>query len=191
MRAFVSIHLPDSLKKQLGNLQQKLRPQLPMVRWISAKNSHLTLKFLGDIREEDLPRVDEALRPIAEDTLPFTMEFQGIGQFPPRGALSVLWVGIRKGNRELVELEKRIRKAFTSGRVPFDGKPFSPHITLGRIPRGKPVFWQPPNEVQSQQHGSMPVEGYSLMQSHLHPKGAVHTEVIGYELNPRAEKRNR
>ncbi|HOJ59496.1 MAG TPA: RNA 2',3'-cyclic phosphodiesterase [bacterium] len=176
MRAFISVNLDQPLKDSIEKIQKILTPAVSGIRWTRAENCHLTLKFLGDIPVESVPQLQACLRPVGERMRPFVIELGGVGQFPPRGSLSVLWIGCREGAASLSELEKQIRGALENSKVGFDRKPFSAHLTIGRGNRHMKVFFKNPERYQDLALGTLRVESFSLMESVLQPSGPVYTE---------------
>ena len=61
IRCFISINLPDQLKKDLDNYISILRPLAPKVKWVKARSLHITLKFLGAVHSEKLEEIKSRL----------------------------------------------------------------------------------------------------------------------------------
>lgn len=176
MRAFISVNLDEPLRGAIEEIQKILTPAAPGIRWTRAENCHLTLKFLGEIPLEAVPKLEASLKPVGERVQPFSIELGGAGQFPPRGPLSVLWIGCRQGEASLNALEKHIRQALNEEEIGFDRKPFSAHLTIGRSNRNVKVFFNNPEKYQDLVLGSLRVESFSLMESVLQPSGPAYTE---------------
>ena len=68
MRTFLAIPLPKETKDLLSRIQEQLKTSKADVKWVEPQNIHLTLKFLGEINEEQLNKisaiVDETVRRI-------------------------------------------------------------------------------------------------------------------------------
>lgn len=174
MRAFISINLSDALHRAIRELHDRLDGEVRGIRWIPAENCHLTLKFLGDTPEPLVQTIAEELRPIGSAFDPFPIELGGIGQFPPRGPLSVLWVGLKSGEAVLRALEQSIQQVLDNAKVSFDRKPFSPHLTIGRPRRGEQPFLRATAR-QPVSLGAMQVDAFCLMESVLQPSGPIYT----------------
>src|SRR6266849_3358963 len=113
MRLFVAIDLDDAAREAIGAEQQKLRKILGEAgrsspRWARPEQMHLTLVFLGEIT--DAARASAIVDAMQGDipVAPFTMVFGGVGAFPPRGAPSVLWIGVSAGASEVAEVQRRV-----------------------------------------------------------------------------------
>ena len=60
-RTFVAIPIPADQAERLSRLQSLIAPQLPSARWVKPEEFHLTLAFLGDVDDGDLPRICTAI----------------------------------------------------------------------------------------------------------------------------------
>jgi len=95
MRLFLAVDLPDSLRRGLGELQRRLRSDLTGWRWVRPEGIHLTMRFLGEVAEEEDARQRTAWRLAAGACPRVRFRVGGTGVFPPRGAPRVLWAGVR------------------------------------------------------------------------------------------------
>ena len=77
MRAFLAIPFPVELRSRVEALQRALMRADADVRWIPPGNLHVTLKFLGEIGEEDPARISELLRPEIARYGPLDLHFEG------------------------------------------------------------------------------------------------------------------
>ncbi len=184
MRAFLSIHLNEIVQTRVEELQSQLAPDLPGAKWTRPANCHLTLKFFGAIDAAAEGAIVRCLPGALETFAPFEIELKGVGRFPPRGALSVLWVGVNRGAAVLAAIESAASEALTEAGVSFDKKPFKPHLTIARAPRGRKVYLRSHKQFESLVVATMQVNCVSLMQSVLDPKGAIYTERKRFELTP-------
>ncbi len=175
MRAFISINLTDELHQAIDQIQLRLNRDARGIRWTRAENCHLTLKFLGDVSEEVAQSLIKELEPVGSSFDPFHLELGSIGQFPPHGPLSVLWVGTVHGEAPLRALEQAIHQRLVNAAVPFDRKPFSPHLTIGRARKGDRPFLANAKEYENMHLGSLQVREFCLMESLLQPSGPVYT----------------
>lgn len=133
-RIFIALDIPDEVKAMLGRLIKRWRtgPQ-STVRWVNPLQLHITLAFLGDITEELLERVCNAAQGIACATQPFTIAIHSTGVFPRPQSPRVLWCGFRGDIQSIETLQKNIQTALGELGLPIEKRPFTPHITLGRI----------------------------------------------------------
>jgi len=131
-RLFIAIELPAFWKDALD----ELREPLPGFSWTPKENFHLTLKFIGEVHDELVDPIAEALEALAVE--PFLLEAEGVDCFrPKRRPPSVVWVGMRKAHPRLFALQKRINDALFMIGVEPDLRIYEPHITLARTTRAK------------------------------------------------------
>jgi len=133
-RIFIALDIPDDIKAMLGRLIKKW-PAGPhsTIRWVNPLQLHITLAFLGDITEELLERVCNAAQGIACATQPFNLAIQGTGVFPGPKNPRVLWCGCMGDLHAIENLQKNIQTMLEGMGLPIEKRPFTPHITLGRI----------------------------------------------------------
>lgn len=179
MRLFVALDLPDAVKRAL----EPLASGLGDVRWVPPGQQHLTIRFIGEVDERHLDEIAEALSLVPG--APFELRLKGIGHFPPRGAMKVLWVGIER-NPELAQLKKRIDRVLRQTGLPPDERRFQPHVTLGRVRRppspDRVATWLMRHSLFASE--PFPVSGFQLYSSYLKPDGAIHALESSYELLP-------
>ncbi len=181
MRAFISINLNSQIQEGILKFQQSQHGVIHNVRWTKPENCHLTLKFLGDISAEQADKLTTILHPVAEQFSPFQFELAGVGSFPHRGPLSVLWIGVKKGNSGLIALEESIRAAMAAAKIKFDKKKFHPHLTIGRSKKNKKVFFKSSPFYEKFSLGILEADAFYLMESDLKPEGPVYTERVRFE----------
>ena len=177
IRAFVAVELPEALRQEAAAFGQELKRSGADVKWVEAANLHLTLKFLGDITPEQLSSLTEALKQACAGLSPFPFSVEGIGAFPKTTYPKVLWVGVHEGKERLAELAKRVEEACAALGFPAEERPFSPHLTIGRV-RSQEGIARLIKELQlAEFRGSGPgrAERVTLFQSTLGPKGPFYT----------------
>src|SRR5205814_1732929 len=102
------------------------------------RNLHVTLKFLGETRRADLPRLAEALRELAAHRTSFEAEVGGVGAFPNVRRPDVVWLAVKTGQEALMELAAAVEEACAALGWPREAKPFRAHLTLGRSRTRRP-----------------------------------------------------
>ncbi len=139
MRTFIAISLPPEIKKTLGELQAKLKQADADVAWVKPDNIHLTLKFLGEIKEKRLQRIMEIIDKTAASIPAFCGCIADIGYFPAEGPLRVIWAGLGQGDIQLRSLAAKLEEGIAQTGIPKEKRPFQSHCTLGRVrsPRNK------------------------------------------------------
>jgi 2'-5' RNA ligase len=172
LRLFVALELPPSLRDALSRLQEPHRDRRD-VRWANPATLHLTIKFLGDTAEDAVPHLTAALAETATNLPPLSLELCGFGVFPRRGPPRVLWVGVEGDTTRLVALAEAIDLALAPLGIPPEKRSYHPHITLGRVKRGRA---QEAIAALSDlaRLGGFEAHELVLFQSTLTPQGAKH-----------------
>ena len=93
----------------------------------------MTLAFVGQVSDERLVDVLAASAEAASTQDPFAVTLDRAGRFPEGGAPRVVWIGMGEGAMESANVATAVRTALTARAVPFDDKPFRPHVTLARV----------------------------------------------------------
>lgn len=91
---------------------------------------HLTLRFIGEVDEQQSETIYKSLSSIHASS--FDIALQGVGQFPPRGAARVLWVGL-DAPPVLIQLQRQIESVVVASGIEPEARAFSAHITLARL----------------------------------------------------------
>lgn len=133
MRCFLAIELPQEIRDRLAAVQKRLGSLDRDVRWTRVDNIHLTIKFLGEVADADVPRVCQIAAAIARQYSPFELEIRGTGCFPPRGPARIVWAGLAGLPPPLVECHKAIEEAYADIGFKPEDRPFHPHLTIGRV----------------------------------------------------------
>ena len=129
MRLFIGLKPSDGFRDALFLLQSRIQSAGVDARYLDPDNFHMTLAFIGEWAENIsriLPKVEQ----------PFSLRLSHIGLFPEA---RVIWAGVEKSTA-LNQLAMKVRENLNVADVPFDPKPFVPHITLGRKPVIPPDF---------------------------------------------------
>ena len=173
MRAFLALTLPDEIRRSLTALQRELSHAGADVKWVETPNLHVTLKFLGEISDEQRQSVEQLLREVARDETAFALGLDRVGAFPSLSSPRVVWVGLGEGTARAGRLAERLEQGCRGLGMQQEERPFAAHVTLGRVrsPRGthelvvalKAASWNPP--------GPWTVEVVTLYQSALSSHG--------------------
>lgn len=172
MRAFIAIDLPENIRESLHLLQKKLHDPASPVSWVNASSLHITLKFLGEITQEQAQAVKQMLQSQIFSQAPFTIKLGGLGAFPSLRAPAVLWVGVSQGDEAVKSLAGIIEKESRRLSLRGEERPFSAHVTIGRLRGQAPsVFLGKLREVKWREPGAWQAEALTFYQSVLSPEG--------------------
>lgn len=134
LRLFYAIWPPEGVRQTLWRSLAPMREILPSVRWIPPERLHITLRFMGGIPPQHLPRLVRAAETL-ERVSPFEARLAGTGTFPKRGPARVYWVGVR--GRPLPGLRESLDSALAREGVAREDRTFKPHLTVGRASRAR------------------------------------------------------
>ncbi len=179
IRSFIAIEVPQPLLARMGELQRELRRMEAGVNWVRPEGIHLTLKFLGSISAAELEKIAQAIAPVVAAWNPFELRIHGLGCFPSSRNPRVIWVGIDRGGGEASSLQKVIEDKAAEVGFPPEGRPFKPHLTLGRVrtPIGRSSLIQVMEKHKDVEIGTFPAHEVYLFKSELKPSGAVYTKL--------------
>lgn len=188
IRTFIAVDLPPQLLQRIQLLLQELKPLAKpgTVRWVPPQNMHLTLKFLGDATPEQLDQVKKAVQEQCRYFPPFEVSARGLGGFPSIAHARVLWMGLTNPPG-LKELQRAIDNTTAELGFPGENRPFSPHLTLGRVAdsatsrdleRVVSYFFNQ----QSTDFGTFIVNAVHVDRSDLQPGGARYTRLSTSDL---------
>ena len=167
-RIFIAINFPPGIKKELL-LYQKRWENLP-VRWTREDNLHITLVFLGYVREENLLEILEVVKKIAKDNQPFSLHFQRISLGPPKRPPRMIWIEGEE-SRELTLLRNDLEKELTGLKSKEENRKFKPHMTLGRMKMQEWILIQQKPEIEEKISLLVSVNSLEVMESELKPMG--------------------
>jgi 2'-5' RNA ligase len=175
MRVFVAVFPPPEVREALHRAALDL-PASGGFRLTDPWKIHLTLKFLGDVADEDLGRIREALERARDGHEPFEVATSGFGVFPSEKKARILWAGIGEGSQRLRGLAGGVEGALEEAGFGREARPYVPHLTLGRA-RGRPV--------QFAIEGSAPalrftVSGLDLVRSAPGASGVTYSVLAAY-----------
>ena len=167
MRVFIAIDLPEDVKEELIKAQKSINSEKDKLS--IARELHLTLKFIGEVTEDEVEKIKKALSKIKFKK--FNLTLDGTGVFPNENFIRVAWVGIKE-NKELMQLSKDIKEALPEYKEDY---PFSAHLTLARVKfvEDKTEFF---NKVKNLKIKPLTfeVKDFRLYSSKLSPKGPTY-----------------
>lgn len=167
---FLSLPLPEAVRAVLATVMEPL----PGIGWTPPQQLHVTLRFLGDVPDEQIPAMSARLAEVK--VAPFILPLEGCGSFPPNAPPRVLWISVGSGHPRLFQLRQRLDDALLACGLRFDMRTFHPHVTLGRC--GEESAAAAAKWLNAQREFAAPpflVDSFDLNTSALRPTGAVHT----------------
>ena len=184
MRLFISVDLPDRLAEPLADLEDEF-VDAEGLSFVDPTQTHVTLKFLGDVDESTVPDLEHELaHGIADcDVEPFTARFAGLGVFPSLEYIRVLWLDVEAGGEELTRIHETVEERTTAMGFDSEEHSFTPHVTLARMQHagGKELVQELVRE-REPVVGEMTVEEVRLTESTLTADGPIYSTVERFPL---------
>jgi len=177
VRLFVAVNLPAAERRAAYEAAAPLRVARLPVKWVGPESIHVTLRFLGEVEQERVTPIAEALAAAVRPARTFGVALGGVGAFPSMARPRVVWIGVEH-HPALELLANDVEKALMTLDFEPELRPFHPHLTLGRAERSaRPAAFSGFEQLASgiTYQGSTMVESVDLMQSVLGPKGATYT----------------
>jgi RNA 2',3'-cyclic 3'-phosphodiesterase len=131
IRTFVAVFPPPEVREALFQAARDLQASRDF-RLVGQEKIHLTLKFLGDVAEDDLDSVKQALKPMRENHDPFEASTSPFGAFPTEKKARILWAGIEEGQEHLRAMAEEVDNLLEPAGFERENRPYVPHLTLGR-----------------------------------------------------------
>ena len=176
MRTFIAIPLPNECRVLLDQMQQYLRTCKADVRWVAIPSIHLTLKFLGEVDPEAIPKLNLMLREACKSERRIELVLRGLGCFPNARNPRVIWCGLDGDMGSLLRLQHGVESSCAQlGFAPED-RPFRPHLTLGRV-QGRRNLQSLMDRVVGgfDLACNFQADRFHIYKSSLKPQGAVYT----------------
>jgi len=194
IRTFLAIELSEPLRLAVSRLQLDLKQQLSRelsrsvrMSWVQSASIHLTMKFLGDIDEQLVAPMQEAIGEVVQGQRAFQIPLDRLGVFPRLQQPRVLWVGPTEQWEQgeeaarLASLHRAVDDSCGTLNLALDERPLTPHLTLARIREGERSVGQALAKSGVMDRpvalGSLAVESVVLMRSELRPAGPRYTKL--------------
>ncbi len=139
-RLFISIEIPPEIKEAISSIVDALKEYNFDIKWTSINARHLTLAFLGKISEDKIPQLKKIIDDAAANNFQITAELNdALDYFGEISKPRVLWVGFKKGKKELISISGQITELLLKNNYTVSDKEYIPHLTLGRFKSAKNV----------------------------------------------------
>jgi RNA 2',3'-cyclic 3'-phosphodiesterase len=201
IRTFLAVELSEPLRTNLSKLQQELKQRLARelsgdvrISWVQPTSIHLTIKFLGDIDEQLVAPMHNAMSDVVQGHHRIDIPLERFGVFPRPQQPRVLWVGPSEpweqdeDAKRLALLHQAIEACCRALDFAPETRPLSPHLTLARIKEGGRSMGQVLAKSGMMDRalalGSFAVDAIVLIKSVLQPTGPLYTTLWRSRLGP-------
>ena len=136
LRTFIAVDVAPFTRDRLKGLQSQLAAIGGSVRWVEPGNLHVTLLFIGEVDPRETPKICQAVADAVKSIASFEFNVAGLGAFPTPRRPRILIAKIDQGADGLKQLHEAIEPGIMDlGGYRREERPFTPHVTLGRISR--------------------------------------------------------
>lgn len=176
IRSFLAFDIEDEgIIRRLSEVQGMLVNTAADFKLVKPQNIHLTIRFLGNIFQPMVDAVYEEMKKVS--FAPFKVELKGLGVFPRLSYPRVVWVEIKKGADELINIFEQLEPRLRGLGFKPDRKGFSPHLTIARVRsrRNKAALAKLIIELEDYDIGAVYARCLRLKKSILTPRGPIYT----------------
>ncbi len=190
LRCFIAVEIGDT--QVLSNLVafgKALVATGAPVKLVEAQNLHVTLRFLGNVSRSRVEEVGQLIDEI--EFSPFEVELRDVGVFPNLRRVNVVWVGIARGDVELLHVFTQLDAKLQGVGFPSDRRGFSPHITVARVSSSqqREALVEAVAAWRDREFGVFGVDAIQLKRSVLTPRGPIYSTLHEATAQPGSQGR--
>ena len=180
-RSFIALEFSDEVKNEFARVEKLFRESGADVKWVDPLMAHLTLKFLGNITNDQISSISARLQTIASHFTSFSIKLEGAGSFPKWDFPRVVWIGLGEGGETVKKVAKEVEDATAEEGFEREKRAFSPHITIGRVksPKNKDKLKSIASKIEVKPV-SCDISRIVLFKSELLRTGAVYSELVAF-----------
>ena len=176
IRLFAAVPVPDEIAAALTRRQQGLDG----ARWRTPEQLHITLRFFGELREDQARDLDGELSGVGGGV--FDIVLQGAGAFGEGADIHAIWAGVAE-SPPLKRLAKACESAARRAGLKPESRHYRPHVTLAYLKRPEPdkvAAWIQANNLLKSP--PIRVDRFGLYSSFLASDGAQYRLEADYAL---------
>ncbi len=189
LRTFIALDFPEAILQKADKIISYFKGKTPprALRWVAIDNLHLTIKFLGDVPENNIDQIKSTIIQTVKRIPPCQISVRGFGMYPDARRPRVVWLGIDH-DAGIINLHDALDGALTSINIKPEKRPFSPHLTIARVSRRadeKVVksIGATLSKFKVDSLGSMTIQEVVLYKSDLTPKGPIYAKLLSAPLD--------
>lgn len=158
MRCFFALPLLKEARSEITTQIADIRQRFPKLKWVSEDALHITVIFLGELKQREVTACIEVMSGLASLIPAFDAVFDRVGTFPPKGRPKVFTAHLSEkrgvaGNLDQAcrsvyaylseKLPESLRTLSAAAQAPRKGgmfgerNAFVPHCTLARVREGE------------------------------------------------------
>lgn len=174
-RCFIALDLSREVINEIKKIQKLIGKQVLFNgKFTEPENLHLTLKFLGDLDDSMIEKVDERLKGVNLES--FEVELGEAGVFS-KNYIRIIWIHLKGAEKLQKEIDEKLSSLFESE------DRFMSHLTIARV-KGVANRKALINYLESIKPSKLKfrVDKFFLRKSELEPNGPVYSDLEGYKL---------
>ncbi len=176
MRCFIAVDVDKDIKRQIKAVQSYLAGD---IKPVAPENLHITLKFLGEIDENRVKKIEKTIENVCRRFEPFHIRLEKLGCFPNNHRPNVLWVGVKE--KTLSEIIKTLDTELE--KLGFEREAnYTPHLTIARIKSGRHNVADILEKFGDKNFGKMTITKVILFKSKLTKSGPVYEKICCVKL---------
>jgi 2'-5' RNA ligase len=186
IRSFLAFELPPDIKREIDRISREVRRSNLNARWVKTENIHLTVIFMGNISEDEIPDIGTEVGKVCADFGPFDISLAGIGLFPDIRRPRVIWMGIDGEIKRLAYFRDTLQNSLKPFGIKIEKRRDSPHLTLGRFKKavkGRSLLEDLVTRYRDIKGPMGLLNDLVLFRSDLKPDGARYSRIASWPLS--------
>jgi 2'-5' RNA ligase len=185
IRSFLAFELSTEMKSKVNGVYENVRNSRLEVRWVRPQGIHITVVFMGDVREEDIAAIGNEMGKVCSEFASFRASLKGMGCFPSCRNPRVIWIGLEAEIERMSSFREDLQKRLVPFGVKAEKRGFNPHLTLGRFKKPSRDESEIGKLIDKHKDLTSPVcslHELVLFKSDLKPDGAIYTKMLSSSL---------
>lgn len=181
-RCFVAVEQDKpEIRMRFQQVQRRLESTGANLKSVKPENIHITMRFLGNVKDSIVPQVGQLVEEI--EVKPLHLNVKGVGVFPHLGYIKVIWAGVEGDTDVLMDVQERLEKKLTVLGFKPERQEFHPHATLCRVRGGKnkELLIEELQSLEDTEFGELTVDHIALKKSKLTSEGPIYTTLATTE----------
>jgi len=186
-RLFIALILPAKTREILAAIENRLKKEVGKraVKWVEKENLHQTMVFLGRVANKKIKVVEEIMVALKRNPT-LDLSLAKLEFFPDRQRPRIIWLALGGEKTKLSSYYHQLRLGLQRVDFDFDTR-FSPHITLGRVRRGRKLIFsigllEKIHEILHRPSSAFVAKKLVLFKSELKQTGPIYTPIFQVKL---------
>lgn len=182
MRSFIGINFSKEVKDDIIKIQSQVRMNAAKGRFKHVNNFHITLKFLGEINDEQASKIERLLQDIAGKHKAFELCLADIDCFKGKQDINTLYIGLGGDTKALSLLNKDIETVLETLDFKRENRLYTPHVTIAQDLTLNIPFEKLKHQIDTKKTSKIKVNRIELIKSEQIQYKRIYTPICGFEL---------